>query len=108
MLPQEELKILYFFEQEDINIVNDKIITLQEEFPKITFISIDTSIEDYKQMFIMSFLKYCIIANSTFSWWGAYLNNREDKVIIYPKKWFTGSLCHLKTEDKFLDTWIGN
>lgn len=44
---------------------------------------------DYEDLWMITFFKYIIIANSTFSWWGAWLNQKEDKVIIMPKKWFS-------------------
>lgn len=99
------IKILYFFEEEDREEINKKIKILTENFNNITFEAIDTKIVDYEQIFIMSFLKYCVIANSTFSWWGAYLNQREDKEVFYPSTWFTGSLNNLKVDDKCPSSW---
>jgi hypothetical protein len=52
----------------------------------------------------MSRCKYNIVANSSFSWWGAWLNNYERKIVIAPKVWFNSS--DNKYEDIVPKEWI--
>jgi len=54
-------------------------------------------------MQLMSNCKHNIIANSSFSWWGAWLNNNEDKKVIAPNKWLS---TMEGTRDIIPDSWI--
>jgi hypothetical protein len=57
-------------------------------------------------MFLMSKCENNIIANSSFSWWGAWLNKNKNKKIIAPKKWFGESLSHHNTDDIIPKEWV--
>jgi len=58
----------------------------------------------YHDLYLMSKCSDFIIANSSFSWWGAWLANRGK--VIAPKKWFGPALEHKNTQDLYLEKWI--
>jgi hypothetical protein len=96
--------VLYFFEAEDRKSISRTIEILKDAYPRLNFIPVDTNIPDYDQMLMMSLCKHHIIANSTFSWWGAYLNPGMDKIITCPHTWFGNN--QQDTSDLIHPTWI--
>ena len=77
-VPKEAKKIIF---SDDIDFCK----ILFKDFTNIEFIEND--IEDYKQLILMSLCTYNIISNSTFSWWAAYIN-QNNKKIICPENWY--------------------
>jgi len=98
-------KIYYFCENSDKEYVSIQINKLMLEFPDIDFIRNFDEINDWQQMLLMSCCKHNIIANSTFSWWGAYFNKNPDRIICYPSIWFGPKLSGHNTSDLFPPYW---
>lgn len=95
ILQENDLKnicVLYFCENEDIEIVeNNYLKGLKVEFPDCIFMNTAVTLgiqEDWKNLLLMSLCTHNIIANSSFSVWGAYFNQNTKKKVCYPSIWF--------------------
>lgn len=74
-------------------IFSDDIDWCMEQFGAIIgnadtrFVNWNKGKESFRDMQLMSLCKHNIIANSSFSWWGAWLNQNPDKIVIAPSRW---------------------
>jgi len=107
-------KAIEFFSSRisDFNLVffSDDIQWVQQEFKalpnKKIYVSGNTDEDSWKDMFLMSLCNHNIIANSSFSWWGAWLNENSDKKIIAPKNWFLDVEQEKNSGDLLPKDWI--
>jgi hypothetical protein len=70
----------------------------------VTFVTPSNPGKNYLDMHWMSTCSHHIIANSSFSWWGAWLNRNPGKVVIAPREWFKDPRLH--SEDIIPEGWI--
>jgi hypothetical protein len=131
-----KLRVLVFSEEGDKEKVDEYLSFIQETIHKMKdedesnelfqlqletnttfifeFIKVPYDIEDWKQLVCMSLCDHHIIANSTFSWWGAYFkehspsdetSHTETHFVYYPHQWFGRKLSDHNTMDLFPPSW---
>lgn len=101
--------VLCFFDAsdaQDVETVSGWLKSLGGAFPGISFILAPQEMQDYEELLLMSSCQHHIIANSSFSWWGAYLNPNPNKIVCYPSRWFGLSLASYDTKDLFPTAWV--
>lgn len=90
---------VFFLFSDDIEWVKNN---LSIEYP-VYYMDHNGPSEDYEDLRLMTQCKHFIIANSSFSWWGAWLSKSEEKIVICPKKWFKNQELEI---DIACDGWV--
>lgn len=75
----------YFVFSDDITWCRENL-----NLPAIEFVETAEPNRPELDMYLMSCCRHNIIANSSFSWWGAWLNRHRDRIVVAPKRWFVG------------------
>jgi hypothetical protein len=92
--------VLYLF-SDDIHWVKENFAT---DLPVVYVSNQMLSVAD--ELHLMSLCKHHIIANSSFSWWAAWLNQNPDKMIIAPQNWFNDKSMNQKAQEIVPEKWI--
>jgi len=90
----------FFVFSDDIAWVKEN---LRIERAEVVFVDHNSTEMDYEDLRLMSHCQHHILANSSFSWWGAWLSSKEDKLVIAPRKWYA---IDLDTRDLVPEGWI--
>lgn len=86
-----------------IIVMSDDIAWCKENIDADIYLEGTSNVYD---LYVMSQADNNIIANSSFSWWGAWLNNNHDKVVVSPKNWFGEAYSNYNMDDLRPESWI--
>jgi hypothetical protein len=88
-------------------VFSDDIAYAREHLPRdieLVFVEHNDSVTAHEDLRLMSLCQHHIIANSTLSWWGAWLNHYPEKTVVAPKRWRVGGCT--ETPNLFLPEWV--
>lgn len=98
---QEAINKYFLDNIDEIYIFSDDIEWCRQVFgPNVHYVNDTPGV----QLFLMTKMQNLILSNSTFAWWGAYLN-QNNGIIVAPEPWFGPSYQHNVTDDLYYPTW---
>ena len=87
-------------------VFSDDMDWCKNNFKGDNFIFCEKNDVDILDIFRMSLCKHNIISNSSFSWWGAWLNNNPTKIVVAPRNWFKElQVGRFKTDEMYCPEW---
>lgn len=98
----DKYKVIRYF------IFSDDIAWVKENLQIKNAVYIDSKEKriPHEDIYLMSLCSHNIIANSSFSWWGAWLNQNDDKIVIAPKRWFSDEKMYEQSKNIVCEGWI--
>lgn len=97
IIQEKVINMVFYIFSDDIDWVKQNL-----GLPNAVFIDWNRQEDSWQDMYLMSQCKHNVIANSTFSWWGAWLNTNQDKIVITPHRFMNiNAKC-----DIIPDRWI--
>lgn len=99
LLQSKYSNLSFFIFTDDRKWVEDNL-----QLPDATTVSGNVSSTHFEDIYLMSLCHHNIIANSSFSWWGAWLNENKNKTVIAPAQWFNDG--PKDTQDLLPASWI--
>lgn len=113
-------RIYVFYEESDRELIETTVSQIRTALGEdsstksLEFIFVDTGLTDWQHLLMMSQCDHHVIANSTFSWWGAVLsrntfdvpNDRLKKIVCYPSVWYGHQLYYIPVRDLFPSYWV--
>lgn len=100
-IKEHTLNPQFYVFSDDVNWVEENL-----KLDNATYVKHNTGVNSWRDLMLMCRCKHNIIANSSFSFWGAFLNQNPQKMVIAPKIWFSGDDADKKTTDLFPKDWI--
>lgn len=96
--------VCFFVFSDDLDWVKQHFKCFSQDFVYVQDKLSNNACDD---MLLMSYCKHNIIANSTYSWWGAWLNNNKEKIVICPSQWYIDfDTNKLVQNNLLLNDWI--
>ena len=93
--------IHFFLFSDDIEWVVDNL-----KIKNSTFIINGLKSDPHEDIYLMSLCDHNIIANSSFSWWGAWLNTNPEKMVVCPQRWFLNKKLQRESVDIPCKSWV--
>ncbi len=99
---KNKIDCVYLFDRDDIEWCKHNF---KFDYPTVYVeADINSDVSVAETLILMSNCKHFVLANSSFSWWGAWLAENSDKMVIAPQKWFAND--SIDTSDLIPPEWI--